>query len=131
MPGKRIAVEVLRVLLLAEDQAAARAAKRFVRGGGNEVGVRHGARMHARGDEAGDVRHVDEEQRADGARDFAHTREIDDARIGARADDDHFRFVLVGEAVEFVVVDGFGFLRYAVRDELVRLAGEIQRMAVR
>ena len=67
---------------------------------------------------------------ADGLRDFGHAREINDARIGARADNDHFRLVFLREAVEFVVVDGFGIFRDAVSDEVVGLAGKIQRMAV-
>jgi hypothetical protein len=58
--GEGDAVELLRVLRLAHHQAAARAAQRLVRGGGNVIGVRHRAWMHAPGDEAGDVRHVHE-----------------------------------------------------------------------
>ena len=37
----------------------------------------------------------------------------------------------LGKLLEFVVVDGLGFLRYAIGDDLVRLAGEIQGMPVR
>ena len=35
----------------------------------------------------------------------ADAREVDDARVGAGADDDHLRLVLVGEPIELVVVD--------------------------
>ena len=38
---------------------------------------------------------------------------------------------LLGEFFQFVVVDGFGFLGHAVRNDLVRLAGKIQMMPVR
>ena len=41
MPGENGLVDRLGVLLLAEDEAAARAAQRLVRGGGDEVGVGH------------------------------------------------------------------------------------------
>ena len=71
MPGKQIAIEVLGVFLAAQDQSAARPAQRLVRRGGDEIGVRHGAGMDARGDQSGDVRHVHEEHRADGMRDLA------------------------------------------------------------
>ena len=93
--GKRDAVEFLGELLLAQYQAAARSAQRLVRGGGNEIRVRHRARMHAAGHESRDVRHVHEEQSAHRSRDFRHAREIDDARVGAGARDNHFRFVLI------------------------------------
>ena len=58
-------------------------------------------------------------------------REVDDARVRARADDDHLRLVLVGEAVQFVVVDAFVVLPHAVRDDRVELAREVQRVPVR
>ena len=45
-------VDLLGVLLAAEDHAAARAAERLVDRGGDDVGVRHRARVHAGGDEA-------------------------------------------------------------------------------
>ena len=106
--GESDAIEILGVLFAAENQAAARAAESFVGGGGNEIGVRDRAGMYAGGDQAGDVGHVHEEQRADGLGDFAHAFEIDDARIGAGAYDDHFGLVFLGEAIEFVVVDRLG-----------------------
>ena len=51
-------VERGRVLLLAEDEAAARAGERLVRRRGDEVAVRHRVRMQTRGDEPGEVRHA-------------------------------------------------------------------------
>ena len=59
------AVEILRVLLAAQDHAAARPAQRLVRRRGDEIGVRHRARVHPGGDQAGDVRHVHHHERAD------------------------------------------------------------------
>jgi hypothetical protein len=56
---------------LRQDAAAARAAQRLVRGGGDDVGVRHRVRVHATGDQAGDVRRVEHEQRADLVGDLA------------------------------------------------------------
>ena len=50
-------------LVVAQDQAAARAAQRFVRGRGGDMGMRHRRGMHAAGDEPGEMRHVDHEDR--------------------------------------------------------------------
>ena len=41
-----------------EDHPGARPAQALVRGGGDDVGVLEGVRALARGDDAGDVRHV-------------------------------------------------------------------------
>ena len=59
-------VDLLRVLLAAEDHAAARAAEGLVDRGRDDVGVRHGVRVQARGDQAGEVGHVHHEHRPDG-----------------------------------------------------------------
>ncbi len=93
--------------------------------------MRHGAGMHSRGDEAGDVRHVHKENRVDGFGDFAHALEIDDARIRAGSRHDHARLVLVGQLFDFFVIDALVFLAHAVGDEFVHAAGKIQRVPVR
>ena len=59
MPGKTLLSMSLANSRLAQDHAAARAAQRLVRRGGDEVRVRHRARVQARGHQAGDVGHVD------------------------------------------------------------------------
>ena len=125
------AIEILLVLRAAQDHAAARAAQRLVRGGGDEVGVRHRARVHVRGDQTGDVRHVGDDRRADRLADGADPLELDDARVGARADHDHLRLVLVRQPLELLVVDPLVVFAHAVGDDGVELAGEVQRMAVR
>ena len=53
-------------LRAAQHQPAARAAKRFVGGGGNEIRVRHRSRVDARGYQAGDVGHIHKKNRAGG-----------------------------------------------------------------
>ncbi len=129
--GEHRAIEILRVALAAQHHAAARAAQRLVRRRRDEVGVRHRARVHAAGDQAGDVRHVHHQRRADALGDRAHPREIDHARIGAGAGDDHLRLVLIGELLELLVIDPLIVLAHAVRDDRVELSRKIQRMAVR
>ena len=61
--GEHAAIEILRVPFPAQHHAAARSAQRLVGGRRDEVGVRNRARMDAGGDEAGDVRHVGEDDR--------------------------------------------------------------------
>ena len=70
-------------------------------------------------------------QRADFAGDFAHPREINDARIGARADGDHLGLVLPRQFGELIVIDPFVLLAHAVMDDFEKLAGEIGLVAVR
>ena len=86
--------------------------------------------MCAAGDQSGKVCHVDEVERADFVGDLAHAGEIDDARVGAAAADDHLGALFLRDAFQFVVVDGFGFFGDAVGNDLVGLAGKIQLMAV-
>ncbi len=79
--GEDLGVDGLCVLLAADDDAAARAAQALVRGGGDEIGVgRPGLGCTPRGDEAGDVRHIDEKQGARRRRRSRAGGEIDDAR---------------------------------------------------
>ena len=87
--------------------------------------------MLAGGDEPGDVRHVDHEQRVDVVRDLAEALEVDDARIGARAGDDHLWPDLARLDRERVVVDARVVLAHAVRVNLEPLAAEVDRRAVR
>ena len=68
--GEHCPVNVLGQLLLAQDQRATWAAQALVGGRRHHVGVRHRAGMDAGGDQAGDVRDVCHETRADTGGDF-------------------------------------------------------------
>ena len=89
--GENGAVDLFGELVPAEDDRTARAAQRLVRRAGDDIGIRHRARVHARGDKAADVRHVDHQVRADGIGNSAKARKVDHARIGARPGDDELR----------------------------------------
>ena len=116
-PGKTAESSFLAQLLLAQDDPAARAAQGLVRGGRDEVGHRHGARDAGRAaTRPGDVRHVDEEDRADLAGDLGDPVEVDRPRIGAGAGQDQLRLVLAGQRGELVVVDPLGLGVDAVAD---------------
>ncbi len=87
--------------------------------------------MLAAGDQPGDVRHVDEQKRADRIGDLAQPRKIDDSRICRRTGGDHHRPHFLGLFLQRVVIDRLGFLVHAVMGDLVKFAGEICRMPVR
>ena len=93
------------LLVIGEDRAAARPAQGLVRGRRDHVGMREWARMHAAGHKAGEMRHVDHQVGADIVGDLAEAAEIDDARIGGAAGDDHLRPMLFGEPLDLVHVD--------------------------
>ena len=129
--GEYRLVDRLCVLLFAHDDAAAGAAQRLVRGGGDDIRVRHGRRVQARGDEPRDVGDVDHQISADFIGDLAQAGEVDDARIGGRACDDHLRLVFEGEFFEGVVVDALVSLGHAVGNDVEILARDIDGRAVR
>ena len=117
-------------ILAAEDQSGARPAQRFVRGGGGDMRVGHRRGMRPAGDEAGDVRHIEDVHRADLVGDLAHAREIPQARICAGAADDDLGLFAHGDGFEFVVVDDFCVAPDSVKGRAVELAAEAQLVAV-
>src|SRR5271157_1142458 len=86
--------------------------------------------MRPAGDKPGEVRHVHQVDRAHLVGNLPHAREIDESGIGAAAANDELRPLALGDALQIVVVDGLGFLGYAVGNDLVGLAGKVQRMSV-
>ncbi len=86
--------------------------------------------MHAARHQAGEVRHVDQQQRANFICNRAHARKIENPRIGAAAADDELRLLAAGGLGEFVVVDDLGVLAHTVGGDTVELAGKIQLVSV-
>ena len=112
-------VQLRRQLASREDEPAARAAQRLVRGGRDDVGMREGTGVEARRHESGDVGHVHEQDRADAVGDVGHPLEIESPRIGARSADDQLRPDLPGLCAHRVVVDLLRVLADAVGMDLV------------
>ena len=83
------------------------------------------------GDEAREVRHVAEQQRADLVRDLAEAVGLDRARVGRAAADDQLRPVLLGERENLVVVDQVRLARDAVVDDRVEPPAEVDLQPVR
>ena len=130
-PGERDTVQILRKLLLRENEARARTAERLMGRRSDEVGVLHRARMRTTGHQTTDVSHVRNHHRPDLVGYLANPREVDEPRIGAGADHDHLRVVVSCQTLHFLVVDRLILLAHAVGHHLVEPAGEIERMAVR
>jgi hypothetical protein len=113
-----------------QDHAAARPAQRLVGGGRDHVCNRQRVWILACGHQAGDVRHVDEQQRADLIGNGAKAREIQHARIGRKTRHDHLRLVLQRQRLDLLVVDQPGVGAHAVLKCMKQLAGEVDLGAV-
>ncbi len=125
------AVRIEAVFRFAQDHGAARATKRFVRRGRDDVGVGDRVGVEFGGDESRDMRHVDHEIRANLVRDFRKRREVELARIRAESRDDHARFVFARERAHFVHVHKMVGFAHAIRDDLEPLAAKVHRRAMR
>ncbi len=130
LAGEHRRVDLLGVLLAAEDETGTRATERLVDGGGDDVGVRHRVGVQARGDEACEVGHVDHEVGADLVGDLAETCEVELARVGRPASDDELRLGLEGEALDLVHVDPVRLGIDLVGGDLVETAGDVELHAV-
>ena len=85
--GEDPTIDDFGVLRLAQHHAAARPAQGLMRRRRDKIGVGYRARVQAGGNQAGDMRHVDHQERADFIGDLAETRIVDDARVSAGAGD--------------------------------------------
>jgi hypothetical protein len=83
--------------------------------------------MHTGRNQSGDVRHVDHHDRPDLIGNSAEGLKIDDPRVGAGTDDDEFRPVLLGQTLDFFVIDKPGVLFNPVGDDIEELARKIHR----
>ncbi|KAG0921463.1 hypothetical protein G6F32_015093 [Rhizopus arrhizus] len=87
--GENGRIDFLRdVAVIAQDHAATRPAQRLVRGGRGDVGMRHGRRVDATGDQPREVRHVGHEDRAHVVGDGTEPRKVQRPGIGRAARND-------------------------------------------
>ncbi len=77
------------------------------------------------------MRHIDHQFGADLIGDLPHAGEINHAGVGTASADNHFGTLAYRDLLHLVIVDGFRIFTHAVRNDLVHLAGEVQRMPVR
>src|SRR6266581_8404291 len=118
------------MLGLTENHPAARAAQRLMRGGRDYLRMGDGGRVHAAGDEPGEMRHVDDEYCADFIGDRAQRREIDDPRVRAAATDDDPRLLFLGDLAHFVIINPPRLFTDVIRRRLEQRAREIDGRAV-
>ena len=107
------------------------AGKRLVARRRDEIAVGHRARVQAGRDEAGEVRHVAHQERADLVCDLAEAVGLDCAWIRGAAAHDQLRLHLLRAREHLVVVDLHRLARDAVVVELVELPGEVDLQPVR
>ena len=81
-------------------------------------------------DQSGDMRHVDEKNRANGIGNLPEPRKINRSRIGRRTCRDHDWAHVFRLFLERVVIDHLGFFIHAVMSDLIKFAGEICWMPV-
>ena len=129
--GEHGPIDLLGIRLLAEDDAAARAAERLVRGRGDVVGHRHRVVVQLGGHQPGIMGHVDEQLRPALAGDLGELAVRNLARIGAGPRHDHLRLMLAGQGGHLVEVDALVVLSHAVAEEVIELARKVQLHAVR
>ena len=81
--------------------------------------------MQARGDEPGEVGHVDHQVRPDRVGDRAEALEVKEPRIGRPAGEDHLRLALMGDPLDLVHVDEARLAVDLVRRDVVQPAGDV------
>src|SRR5437773_3362053 len=128
---ENLLINCFRMLGLAKNHPTAWAAQRLMRGGRDYLRMGDGGRVHAAGDEPGEMRHVDDEYCADFIGDRAQRREIDDPRVRAAATDDDPRLFPLGNVPHFVVIDPSGLFTDVVRGRLEQRPGEINGRPMR
>ncbi|KUL43182.1 hypothetical protein ADL28_43075 [Streptomyces violaceusniger] len=130
LPREDRGVDLLGQVGPAEDHPAARAAEGLVRGGRHDIGVRHRARVEARGHQPGEVRHVHHQIRAHLVGDPPERGEVQPAGVGRPTRDDHLGPVGEREPLDLVHVDAQIGLAHVVRHDLVQPAGVVDAHAV-
>lgn len=119
--GQRLAELVVGVLA-GDDHASTRTVEGLVRGHGEHVEAEgQGVRVHAGGDQAGDVRDVRDQDGADLVRDLLERGVVRNPAVRAEAHDDDLGAVLAGDAPDLVHVDPT-VRAHSVADDVEHLA---------
>ena len=131
-PGKTAESIFLAYSSLHRMIAGARAAERLVGRGRDDVGaVVDGVRVQARGDEAREVGHVDHQQGAHLVGDLAEAGEVQHARVGGPAGEQHLRPALAGDPRDLVHVDEAALAVHLIGGDVVEAPGDVELHAVR
>ena len=80
--------------------------------------------------QSGEVRHIDQIERANFVRNLTHAGEVDDPRISAAAANNQLRALRRGDLFQVVVINRLRFPGHPIGNYFVSLAGEIKRMSM-
>ena len=109
LAGEDVGVGLLiQLQIVGQDQSRARPGQGLMHRGGHDVCVFHGVRVQAGGDESSEVGHIDPQERADLIGDRAEGCEVQLARVGGPAGDDHLGLLGNGLSTQLVHIDGEG-----------------------
>ena len=86
--------------------------------------------MFARGDQAGNMCHIDKQQRANFVCDCAQSWEVNNTGISTCSSQDHLRLIFNCKSFNLIVVERFSFAVNAVRNDIVKDTGEVHRMTM-
>ena len=120
-------IDPLGELLPAQNHPAPPAADRLMNRGRHDVGVRHRTRMQPRRDQAGEMRHIDDQIRADVVRDRAKPLEIEHTRIRRPAGQNHMRAALVRDPLDLVHIDQARLPIHVIRRDLIKTPRNVDR----
>ena len=129
-PGKTAESIFLACSSRAQDHPGAGPAEGLVGGRGDHVGVLDRVGVQPGGDEAGEVRHVDHQQRADLVGDLPEAGEVELAGVRRPARQQQLRPRLAGDAGDLVHVDQAALAVDLVGHHLVQAPGDVQAHAV-
>ena len=101
-----------------------------MRGGGDNITVRHGIHVLACRNKTGDMRHINHQQCADFVSDLAQNIKTDLTRICRCARHDELRFIFDRQLADNFIINITRFLIHAVRHEVVELTREVDGRAV-
>ena len=128
--GEDCLVDLLCEFFSAEDHTAARTAEGLVSGGGNDVSVGNGVGVKTCSNETCNVSHVNHEVCANFLCDCAHLFEIDCAGVSGSACNDELGLAFKSNLTECFVVDLAVSGIYAVGNEVVVAAGDVNGRTV-
>ena len=117
-------------LVIGQNHAAARTAQGLVSGRGRHMGMREGRRIEARRDESRKMRHIHQQIGPDLVGNGPHAREVEDARNGRTARDDHRRLVFQRQRLNLVIVGQQRVLPHAILHGVEPFAGLVRGRAM-
>ncbi len=132
LAGEDGGVDLLGVLLLAQDHSRPRPPEGLVGGGGDHVGPRlDRTRVQPRGDESGEVGHVDHQQGPHLIGDLPEAEEVELAGVGGPARQDQLGLALPGDPGDLIHVDQAALPVHLIGGHLIETSRDVEFHAMR